>query len=265
MTSAFRTVVGISILAGLTAMGCDGGTGDGPAPATGGTGAGVGGNGSGTGGSGTGGTGTGGSTTPPAEGVPLTPAIGWIDGASNSLGIQGAMFSYSDDTTAVTLTDDFTGANACIKGSAAMVDLLCTPVAPATDCYGTYWGAAIGLNLNQPMVEGTDGVMEGGDPIAFDATGLTGFGFTISGTAVPTSLRFKVENAGGEFCTPAAKPILAGSNTVLFSELLTECWTTGGTSPDGAGLIKIVWQVVTNDAGEVPFDFCVSDVVAIEK
>ena len=264
MTSAFRTVVGISILAGLTAMGCDGGTGDGPDPATGGTGAGVGGTGAGTGGasSGVGGTGTGTGGSTPAVGVPLIPANGWVDGASNKLLIQGAMFSFADDTTKTGLTDDFTGANACISGTAAMVPATC---APATDCFSVVWGAAIGFNLNQPMVEGPGGVMVGGDAIAFDATGLKGFGFSITGDAIPTTLRFKVENAAGEFCTPLAKPIVAGANTVLYSDLLTECWIAGGTSPDGAGLIKIAWQVVTNNASEVPFDFCVSDVVAIEK
>ena len=262
MTSAFRTVVGISILAGLTAMGCaeDGG---GPKPAPGGTGGGVGGTGAGTGGasSGVGGTGTGGTITP-AEGIPITPTDGWVALDSNTAGIQGAMFSFSDATTAASLTDDFTGTKACISGSAAKVDLLCTPVAPATDCYGTYWGAAIGFNLNQPIDPVTlEGVVT---PLPFDASALTGFGFTISGSAIPVTLRFKIENADGEFCNVKLKPVLSGVNVVKFADLVKECWVPGTETADLTALTKIAWQVTTVDSGETPFDFCVSDIVATE-
>lgn len=197
------------------------------------------------------------------EGVPLTPTLGWVDGASNTIGVQGAMFAYADDTSKVGLTEDFTASNACIKGTAAKVDLKCTPVAPAADCYGTFWGAAIGLNLNQAI----DPVsMEGADPAPYDATALKGFAFELSGTTVPTSLRFKVENATGEFCTPATKPVLLGANTFLFSDLITECWKAGGTSAETgkSNLIKIAWQVVTNSSSAVPFDFCVANVRALK-
>ncbi len=207
--------------------------------------------------------GTGGSIgTDPIGAVPITPDDGWVDGASNVTAIQGAIFGYADATTAHTLTEDFTGSNACIAGTAAQVDLLCTPTPPATDCYGEYWGAAIGLNLNQPIDAETG---EGGDPLPYDASALKGFGFTVSGSMIPTSLRFKVENASGEFCTPAAVPILEGNNTILFTDVVSECWTTGGSNPNVTGLTKIAWQVVTNDASEVPFEFCVSNIVAIPK
>ncbi len=206
--------------------------------------------------------GTGGYVGTNPIGIPITPTDGWVDGASNTAAIQGAIFGYADDTTAQGMTEDFTGSNACIAGTAAMVDLNCTPTPPATDCYGEYWGAAIGLNLNQPIDGGTG---EGGDPVPYDASGLLGFGFTVSGSGIPTGLRFKVENASGEFCTPAAVPILEGPNTILFTDVVSECWTTGGNSPSVTGLTKIAWQVVTNDSAAVPFDFCVSNIVAIPK
>jgi hypothetical protein len=212
---------------------------------------------------GTGGIGTGGYVgTNPIDGYPLISDDGWVQGDSNALGIQGALFGYADATTAVGMTEDFTGSNACIAGTAAQVDLLCTPTPPATDCYGEYWGAAIGLNLNQPIDPETG---EGSDPLPYDASALAGFGFTITGSMIPNSLRFKVENANGEFCTPAGKPILEGNNTVLFSDVVSQCWTVGGDNPNVTGVTKIAWQVVTNDASEVPFDFCVSNIVAIPK
>jgi hypothetical protein len=134
------------------------------------------------------------------------------------------------------------------------------------DCYGEYWGAAIGLNLNQTIDETT---MMGLDPMPYDASAIKGFSFTIAGASVPgtAALRFKVENAAGEYCNPAAKPIKAGDNTVMLSDLISACWKPVAGAPTGesakASLIKIAWQVVTNDKATVPFDFCVSNIRAI--
>jgi len=285
MNSALRFILGVSVLA--TAVGCDNGAGDDtsnnggpkavggsvsnassgsssvlPGTGSGGTDTSSGGtSAAGTSAAGTSAAGTGGGVLP--AGVPLTSTDGWVDVMSNTLGIQGAMFSYADDTSKMTMTDDFMAADACIKGTAAKVDLKCTPVAPATDCYGTFWGAAIGLNLNQPN-DPTTGM--GGMPMPYDASALTGFAFDIEGAAVPTSLRFKMENASGEFCSPPAKPVKLGANTFLFSDLMTQCWKTGGMSAVSAksSIVKIAWQVVTNDKSAVPFDYCVKDVRALQ-
>ncbi|HVJ19317.1 MAG TPA: hypothetical protein VM686_28050 [Polyangiaceae bacterium] len=252
MATTLRSLFGLSILL-LANAGCDGGDDSdarsGP-KAVGGSSA--------AGGSG----GTGGTAALP-EGVPLTPLDGWVDGASNTVGIQGAMFSYADSTSGMSMIEDFTGANACITGTAAKVDMMCTIEPPATDCYGTFWGAAIGLNLNQPIDMST---MEGADPMPYDATALTGFAFEITGSMVPASLRFKVEDGTNEYCTPATVPVKAGANTVSFEQLVTNCWTKGGTPASGAksSLLKVSWQVVTNAMSTVPFDFCVSNVRAME-
>jgi hypothetical protein len=205
-----------------------------------------------------------GGSGPATTGVPLTPNDGWVDGDDNSLGIQGEVFAYADDTTWIGMTEDFTGSSVCIKGTAAKVDLSCTPVAPATDCYGTYWGAAIGLNLNQAIDPTSE---EPSDPLPFDAAtkGVTGFAFEITGEAVPTSLRFAVEGPSAEYCTTSATPVKVGANSFSFGKLVTECWTTGGYSPTGDDLLKLKWWVVTNAASTVPFDFCVSNVRALTE
>jgi len=310
---ALRGVTGLSVLSLILTMavGCDdggqdtnttGGSGPRPAP-TGAAGAGAGaapgvGGGAPTGAGGTtdpgagatagtaptGGTdpgaagGAGGGTPGvPSEGIPLVPDDGgWVDGASNTLGIQGAMFSYADETTLATMEGTCEKCESpmtilpgppvavCIKGTAAKVDLMCDPVPPATDCYGTFWGAAIGLNLNQP-IDPTTGM--GSDPMPFDAAaaGIKGFTFEISGDNPPTSLRFKVEDSSGEYCTTSATPVKVGANTFTFDQLVTQCWTTGGTPSTGNGLLKIAWQVVTNSSSAVPFDFCVSNVRAVTQ
>lgn len=256
MASTLRGILGLSILL-MANVACDdsGSEPSGPAAVAGSTGSG--GSGSGAGGSG------GGGNLP--AGVPLIPMDGWVDMGSNTLGIQGALFSYADTFSIEGMTDDFTGSNACIKGVAAKVEMPCEVVPPAEDCYGTYWGAAIGLNLNQPIDENTG--MGVDPPLPYDGSALTGFAFEITGSMVPTSLRFKVEGPNAvEYCTPSNTPVMVGANTFHFGDLRTECWTTGGVSGEmvKSEIVKIAWQVVTNDKATVPFDFCVSNIVALQ-
>jgi hypothetical protein len=269
MTSAANLILSVSILSMAVGLGaCDSGgenAGAGGGPVTVG------------GGSSNAGTSSGGSSTSggagggvAAEGVPLTPTNGWVDIMSNDLGIQGAVFAYSDKVSGMDLVGTFTDSLACMKGTAALVVDPCTIEPPATDCYGTFWGAAIGLNLNQPKDPVTG--MGVKDALPYDASALKGFSFTITGNTVPApkSLRFKVENAKGEFCTPAAKKVMTGPNTFLFKDLLAECWKV--TDPPNAtaetaqkDLLKISWAVVTDKIAAVPFDFCVSDIRALLK
>lgn len=272
MKSALGLILGVSLFA-LGVAACGGGTddttGDPPIKITAGS--------SGTGTTPTAGTSTGGTGSgTPAEGVPLSPMNGWVDGASNILKIQGAMFPFGDPTSlmgSMPVNFSMSGTDACFKGTAAKVDMAsmaCTTkmfTPPAKDCYGEYWGAAIGLNLNQAIDEATG---EGAAPAPFDGSSLKGFAFDISGTTVPapTALRFKVEDSSGEYCNMAAKQVKVGTNTLLFGDLVKECWKppTPPVTAEGAkaGLIKIAWQVVTNDKGTVPFDFCVSNVRALQ-
>jgi hypothetical protein len=221
-----------------------------------------------SGGSDTGGT-DGGGMLP--AGVALTSTDGWVDMGGNTLGVQGAMFAYADPTSKMGMTEDFVGPNACITGIAAKVDMTSMPCAtkmftpPATDCYGEYWGAAIGLNMNQPIDMTT---MMGADPMPYDATALKGFAFEITGAMVPTSLRFKIEDAAGEFCTPSTKPVKLGANTFMFEDLIKECWKPTATAANAASakaaILKIAWQVVTNDKATIPFDYCVANVRALQ-
>lgn len=299
MKSALLAVVGVSILAATAACdsGSDGGTGGsagsgvipipngGTAPTAGtgttptaGTGT------TPTAGTGTGGTGSSGGA--PAAGVPLTPTDGWVAADSNALMVQGAMFGFADDFTTAgppMMAVDTTASNACIKGVAAMVVKTCTPPA-GMDCFGVYWGAALGLNLNQPNVPSmTDPtMMVGGDPMPFNASAIKGFAFEIAAPAggagmIPASkdLRFKVddgtETTEGEFCTGKETPIKLGENVVTFDKLRTKCWEDLAKQPTPSlatsiqsKVVKISWQVVTNDKGTVPFDFCVNNIRAIQ-
>lgn len=284
MKSAISLILGLSMLA--TATGCDDGggaddEGNGPKAVAGsssnnsGSGSVLpgGGSGSGSGGTGSATGGSDGGMLPP--GVPLTPTDGWVDMGGNTIGIQGAMFAYADPTSGTGMMENFAADKACITGTAAKVDKMSTACStmmftpPATDCYGEYWGAAIGLNLNQPIDPVT---MEGQDPpLAYDAgaAGVTGFAFEITGDGIPTTLRFKVEDASGEYCTPATKAVKAGANTYLFEDLVKECWEMDAAKNPNAsaaksGLVKIAWQVTTKDTMAIPFDYCVQNVRALQ-
>jgi hypothetical protein len=280
MTNEVVRIAGLALLMSLAA-GCDGGGesgdadneddgGKGPIAVAGsgnngGSGNNTSGSGNNTSGSGNGSGGGGSDSGPLPEGVPLTPTNGWIQADTNVLGIQGAVFAYADTTSGEGMTENFDDANACITGTVAKVDKTCTPMPPATDCYGQFWGAAIGLNLNQPIDE-TSGM--GADPMAFDGSSLKGFAFVIEGMEVPTKLRFKVEDASGEFCNPGTKPVKVGVNSFMFADLVKECWAPKPTSANAetakGQMIKIAWQVVTDDQATHAFDFCVKDIRALQ-
>jgi hypothetical protein len=207
------------------------------------------------------------------EGWPLlTPTNGWVDSASNELGIQGALFADADSTSKIGMTSNFAGAQACIAGTAALVDMASPPCVtqmftpPATDCYGHFWGASLNLNLNQPTM--------GGTPLPYDASALEGFAFEISGNTVPapSSLRFQVHSAKGEvFCNALNIKLKIGVNNVFFRDLLSQCWVI--QIPDlrptaesaKSALTSIEWRVVTSASSRVPYDFCVSYIRALRN
>jgi hypothetical protein len=53
----------------------------------------------------------------------LLPMNGWVSEGSNTPGIQGALFDMADQTTRQSVVADFSGSNACIRGTAARVEL----------------------------------------------------------------------------------------------------------------------------------------------
>jgi hypothetical protein len=223
--------------------------------------------------------GSAGGGAPQGEGIPLNPVAGWVP-VENAAMIQGAVFSFADPTSKMGMTDnlmDAAATSACIKGTAAKVDMLSTACStkmftpPAMDCYGEYWGAALGMNLNQ-VIDMTLVPPAGGTPGKYDASALKGFSFEISGETVPapTALRFKVDNGTDEFCNVPTVKVKVGVNTVLFTDLVKECYKSPvPTEPLATtiqtGIVKISWQVVTNDKSTVPFDFCVSNIRALPK
>jgi hypothetical protein len=124
------------------------------------------------------------------------------------------------------------------------------------------------------MLDPTTNMMVGGMAVPFDASGIKGFAFDIEagsdGTStipLPAQFRFNIEDVNGvQYCTPNAKGVKPGTNTYLFTDVVSQCYKT----PPGpnatmiqTGVLKISWQVVTVTSATTPFDFCLSNVVAI--
>ncbi len=222
-------------------------TGTGGAQGIGGTGAG--------GGTGTGGAGTGGGMTflPPTE--ELRPLDGWVHIEENTVGVQGAIYTFSDPLSSISpATFESSGRSFCVSGQATQV-----PCTTPDDCdYSTYWGVGAGMNLNEPP---------GGVPGPYNATaaGVTGISFDITGATVPLSMRFKAVVAGDstDYCTGPTLEPRAGTNFVLLSDLSANCYEVpAGGPPNASQLEAIQWQVFTNSQSAVPFDFCISNIRA---
>lgn len=191
---------------------------------------------------------------PPANSEPIEPADGWVAGDTNESGIQGALYTFKDDSGESTINpDDFaaSGTTVCVDGTGAQVDLECDE----DDCYGYFWGAGVGLNLNQEV--------DSDETLGYnaDASGVVGFYFEITGPTIPQGLRFKAVGVGDEadYCVN----ITAGERSVLFSELRKSCWQPVAGEVDTTNLQAVQWQVSTATAGARPFNFCIENIRAI--
>ena len=203
----------------------------------------------------------------------------WVNGADNTVGIQGAFFILEDgvkDGTPVGDTlmhTDFTAdtgaleecgvskfssetVKPCISGTAVQV----TDETGATGCnasaaedvagacqWSAQWGGGIGLNLNETG-EGPNGEESVKSPYNANENMVKGFTFVASGDAGGATLRVKATNAGSEedFCK--AFTIVPGTPvTVQWSDLKHQCWGSTGTQVlDLTNLEALQWQVVTD-------------------
>lgn len=198
--------------------------------------------------------------------VLLEPADGWVSSASNSLGIQGAMFAAGDLLSNDTLVSDFRGSRACMSGAAVQVDLACNPPF-GTDCFSIHYGAFMALNLNQRA--GTDA----GEAQPFDVSAITGFTFDVEGPLVPRLVRFELQTDQTDRDPVYCEPTLSDGDTgsghreVRIEELTQQCYA-GGRRGEAVTTVKeralrLRWHVVSNDRADEPFDFCVTNVNAL--
>lgn len=261
--------VGLIALASCYSIACGGGA-DGPVPLTGG--------GTGSGGE----TGSGGGAT---TNILFEGSGTWVEGDGNTVGIQGAFFILEDSVKLEELVEDGlphtdftpdtggTGMGAldvskfddttvkpCISGTVPQVtdetgatgcDAAAAETEPGACQWSAQWGGGIGLNLNETG-EGPNGEMSDKSPwnslTANAGAKVTGFTFTVSGSAGGATLRVKATNVGSEedFCKSFTivpdTPV-----TVALADLKHQCWGSTGTELlDMENIEALQWQVVSD-------------------
>lgn len=223
---------------------------------------------------GSGGSGGGGGGGGSGNSVLLTPTedTGWVDKASNSLGVQGPWYAYADslgDKKCLTAghaatecaivesppADSFPnmGGQMCTKGS--------TEAVIAMD-YSNMWGAGIALDFNNPG---------GGAPkAAFDASGLSGIEFDLIRKPL-AGLRVEFpqtdtegSEAGNDYADATSSypvsMLTEGHNVVPFSRV---------KGPKGhvfnpVNLLGVQFHVPSGSSQQ-PFDYCIANLTLIKK
>jgi hypothetical protein len=233
---------------GGAAAGIGGAAGSAGAPASAG--------GSGSGGTGTSGAaGTSGSAT--CSGIPIVPdAGGYVSAASNTLGINGSWFYYSDcvDQKGVNCATQLTPAKGAMFPNVG--GKMCTSGMTSTATGA--WGAGLGFELNDS---------KGQQPYDTVAHGVKGFCVNLSGSTIPAGTGVRVA-----FTTknnPDNAHFLAfttvGAHPVLFSQIAQGSWVTTKTPFDAAQVMLLQLQIPSSPTAPVAWDFCVDQLTAITQ
>jgi hypothetical protein len=182
----------------------------------------------------------------------MPDATGLVVAGSNSLGIHGSWFSYSDcndlkNQNCATVTAP-TG-----MGFANVGGKMCT--SGKTSSSPGAWGAGLGLELN-----------DGPPQMPFDTTaaGIKGFCFELSGSSIPsTSIRVAFPTVGNQDGPYFESVTAAGQHTVLFSETAQGSWVTPKSAFAPTAVTLIQFQIPSDMAAPVPWDFCVEGLTAV--
>jgi len=216
-----------------------------------------------------------GRDSPVAAGISILPdAAGNVLAGSNAAGIVGGWYAVSDAGTCVAKY----GADRCtMVFSPPFLGVAFAPSDPATGrmCtsglvaavaddpstmmpdFASVWGAEIGLNLNNGQ--------------AYDARAheITGFAFTIT-TPPPGAVRVEFPTTSSQF-GPAywggaqsdTSPLVEGRNEIRWADVGGPFYVANPPAFDETqliGILFVVWAVMNQ---KTPFDYCVSDLVAL--
>lgn len=198
---------------------------------------------------GSGGAGTG------CPGVSIVPdAKGFVAPGSNSLGIHGSWFEYSDcaDLKNVNCSTVTTPpANSFPNVAGKMCTSGHTSTAPGA------WGAGIALELN-----------DGPPQMPYDTTahGVIGFCFELSGATIPsTTIRvaFPTKDNNDNAYFSAVSTI--GQHSVLFSDTAQGSWVTTKSAFEPNAVMLVQFQIPSSTSGSVPWDFCIDNFTALTQ
>jgi hypothetical protein len=184
-------------------------------------------------------------------GLELVPSPGegdtaWVDRDTNCLGIEGAVYHVEDGAGSDVY---FTSRNGriCIAGHSEQV---------VGNDFATYWGVFVSIQLNNQNGNAS--------PYDADENGVDGFEFTLSGDDLPPEIRprYRVDGSGTEYC----KQVCAtGTQSLLLSDAHASCWNgTSGATPNRTNLTLLEFHIPSSASGDVTFDFCIDDIIAIK-
>jgi hypothetical protein len=188
-------------------------------------------------------------------GVPIVPdAKGFVAPGSNSVGIHGSWFEYSDCTdlknvNCSTVTAPIANSFPNVGGK------MCT--SGHTSTAAGAWGAGIGLELN-----------DGPPQMPYDTTmhGVIGFCFQLSGATIPsTTIRVAFptkDNNDNAYFSPISTP---GQHSVLFSNTAQGSWVTTKSAFEPNAVMLVQFQIPSSTTASIPWDFCIEGFTAITQ
>ncbi len=180
-------------------------------------------------------------------------ATGFIAPGSNSVGIHGSWFVYSDcndlknqNCAAVTTPSPTASAFPNVGGK------MCTSGQNPTATNPNAWGAGIAFELN-----------DGPPQMPYDSTqsGVTGFCFDLSGPTIPT-LHVAYTTVENNDDAPFEAITTPGTHTVLFSDTAELAGEPVFTF-DRTKVVLVQFQIPSSPTAPVPWDFCIDGVTAV--
>ncbi len=216
--------------------------------------------------------------TTPLPGPNLMPnEEGFLKKENNSLGLQGAWYTFGCDGTVVTPAREstfFNDGRMCFSGTAPQVIDLDTD--NELD-YSTIWGAGMGFDT---CVQSAEEAEPGAEPVQYPlgecpynanlVEQFIGVSVRIRGHVNAAELRILFNegiSVANSYYIVDPADVAAGNviNVEFESDLVATHYDPdlkpGGTKPEF--VLAIQFQVPTNDAGPVDWDFCVEAISAI--
>ena len=189
------------------------------------------------------------------SGVPIVPdATGLVAAGSNSLGIHGSWFVYSDCV-------DLNGKNCSMVADPPANSFpnvggkMCT--SGQTSSASGAWGAGIALELS-------DGPPQ--QPYDTTAHGVVGFCFQLSGPTIPsTTIRVAFptkDNNDNAYFEAVSTP---GMHSVLFSDTAQGSWVTTKAAFEPTKVMLMQFQIPSSTTAAVPWNFCVDGLTALTQ
>jgi hypothetical protein len=221
--------------------------------------------------------------------VPLTPSMtGFVD--STATGVQGAWYSYGDgnegampagvcQTTGMHMTSECSVITAPAPGlpfapAGTSMAQMCTngtvaKVIPAAKPdYSNIFGAGIGLDLNNPGLDGGTGKKM---PYNAKTHNVIGISFDLS--AVPASglrVEFPFSAPDAAIWKPSkagsyTSPLSVGHNILLFTNVVPPPYVAAAAQVpfDPATLLSLQFHIPTTTSSSAPYSFCLDNVSLI--